>query len=1252
MTQTAATKVKTPTIPSIGILTQVQKRDGRIVPFDASRITRAITLAMEAVKEGDLKNDPPRVSEAVMRELQKKYASGGTPDIEGIQDVVEEQLILMDFPKAAKAYILYRHKRAEVREKAQKVPAPVKKLVRDSKKYFSNPLAEFIYYRSYSRWIDAEGRRETWIESVRRYIDFMRENLGKDLKDEEYEELRTAILKQEAMPSMRLLWSAGHAARVTNVAAYNCSFIAPTRLEDFAEIMYLSMCGTGVGFSVESQTAQQLPQIKMQSGDMPAGGLPIYTIEDSKEGWANALTHGLKTWYSGKDVEFDFSKLRPEGARLKTMGGKASGPGPLRDLMAFARRKVLARQGKRLSNLDVHDIICKIGDIVVSGGVRRSALISLSDSDDIDMRFAKDGQFYIKDPQRSLANNSAVYMEKPTTTQFMEEWLALAKSGSGERGIFNRGGLKHQVPARRWKVLKHTMVPPEAPPGTNPCITGGTLVYVADGRGHVPIQQLAREQKDVPVFCLDANNKMAIRYMRNPRVTGNHESVYKITLDDGSVIKATSDHKFRLKSGDYRKVKDLVRGDSLEIATRFEASIKDVFPEANARSQNYWWVNQGKARNSTEHRLITEFYYNTKIPKGWVVHHRDRNAQNNHPENLEIMTKENHDRLHSDEMKGDKNPMRKAHNEWSERQWEEYRLKHSVNNRGEKNRNFSGVTDDMLRMHAIKLTQHLGRRFSNRDWMLYAKEVGLPQFFSKWRRDHLGGVLGFAKEAARRLGLDFIEADPRVVASYDRYTAQGYNCGIINGQLVILKKCEVCGASFETNSAHREYGVCSISCGLKRMWSNPSFKHELIARIHGAHRKRKNDMKEAQAKIYSDLKFALGRDPLKKEWIDACSRNNISSEIARTSSPFRKYQVLKEYSELYNHKVMSVEWCGYEDVYNGTVDEFHNFFVGGFESKTKNNKKKFVYLNNLQCGEIILQSKQFCNLTEVVARADDTEETLLRKMRLATILGTYQATLTNFPYLSRDWTRNCNEERLLGVSITGQWDSPAVRNPETLKKMREESIRVNKEYAARFGIAPSTSITCVKPSGTVSQLVDSSSGMHPRHAKYYIRRVRISATDSLFHMLKDQKVPYKPEVGQAVGSANTYVIEFPVKAPSTSTTFRDDLSALDQLEHWKTVKENYTEHNPSVTVSVGDKEWLDVAHWLYGNWDTIGGLSFLPREDAVYQLAPYEEITEAEYKKMKESFPDIDFSQIVLYEKSDETEGAKELACVSGVCEV
>ncbi len=226
-----------------------------------------------------------------------------------------------------------------------------------------------------------------------------------------------------------------------------------------------------------------------------------------------------------------------------------------------------------------------------------------------------------------------------------------------------------------------------------------------------------------------------------------------------------------------------------------------------------------------------------------------------------------------------------------------------------------------------------------------------------------------------------------------------------------------------------------------------------------------------------------------------------------------------------------------------------------------------------------------------------------------------------------------------------------MRNPELLRKLKEEAVEVNKIYAERFGVNPSTCITCVKPSGTLSQLVDAASGMHPRHSKYYIRRVRISASDPLWKMLKDQKVPYHPEIGQIDGLATTYVLEFPVKAPEGAIC-RNDLTALDQLEYWKTIKLNFTEHNPSVTVSVGEDEWIAVANWLYNNWDILGGLSFLPREDYVYSLAPYEAITEERYNDLAANFPEIDYSQILAYEKDDETYGSRELACTAGQCEI
>jgi ribonucleoside-triphosphate reductase len=757
------------------LVRQIQKRDGSIAPFDIKKIVSAIHKAMIASGGGQVE-DAERVAHKVYADLARitRQYDHFTPTVEGIQDIVEKGLILCEYTKAAKAFILYREERAKLRAMGVHVPPRVKELTEASKKYFRNPLGEFVYYRSYSRWIPEEERRETWIETVDRYISFMREHQGGMLEAEEYEELREGILNQEAMPSMRLLQFAGKAARTTNVCAYNCSYIAPESFQDLAEIMYISMCGTGVGWSVESANVQKFPQIKMQNGKR----LPTYVIPDSKEGWADALALGMKVWADGGDVEFDYSALRPAGARLTTMGGKASGPEPLRRLLVFTREKMFARQGRRMRNIDVHDIICMIGDCVVAGGVRRSAMISLSDLDDTDIRGAKSGTFYVKEPQRMLANNSAVYMQKPSNVEFMEEWMSLMKSGSGERGIFNRGSLARTLPERRVKILK-------------------------------------------------------------------------------------------------------------EYGTYFDPS-------------------------------------NTMI-------------------------------------------------------------------------------------------------------------VG-----------------------------------------------------------------------------------------------------------------------------------PIGTNP---------------------------------------------------------------------------------------CGEIILQSKQFCNLSEVVARKEDTEDDLLRKVRLATILGTYQASLTNLPYLSKEWKEHCERERLLGVSITGQWDCPAVQNGAVLNRLREEAIRVNQIYAERFGINPSTCITCVKPSGTLSQMVDCASGMHPRHAEYYLRRVRIAATDTLFKMLKDQGVPYHPEIGQSVENATTYVLEFPVKAPEGSI-FRDSISAIDQLEYWKLVKENYTEHNPSVTISVGDDEWIAVGNWVYKHWDIVGGLSFLPRDNHIYPLAPYEVIDEAKYSELAKRLEHVDYSKIITYEKTDELDVKKELACAAGVCEV
>ncbi|MFA6270112.1 MAG: ATP cone domain-containing protein [Candidatus Paceibacterota bacterium] len=742
---------------------KVQKRDGSMADFDFERIVVAINKAMMASHEGSLP-EARMVANKVLADLvriSKKYKNF-VPTVEGIQDSVEKELMFSEYVNTAKSYIIYREERTKVREQNAMIPQEVKNKIAESSKYFVSSYQEFIFYQFYSRWRDELGRRETWVEAIDRFMEFMKENMGSKFTIAEYTEVRDAILNQEVCPSMRLLWSSGKAARNTNVTAYNCAYIAPVSWRDLSEIMYVSMCGAGCGFSVEPENVGKFPQIVKQTGKMA----PKIVVADSKVGWCESFVSACKAWEEGFDVEIDYSKVRPAGAKLQTMGGRASGPAPLMELMQFTRGKILAKQGRRLSTLDLHDIICQIGLIVVAGGVRRSALISLSAFDDKEMRDAKSGAFWQTNGQRSMANNSAVYESKPSAEEFLEEWTALVTSHAGERGIFNRGGLESQLPARRWEQLKDAKQP-----GMNPC------------------------------------------------------------------------------------------------------------------------------------------------------------------------------------------------------------------------------------------------------------------------------------------------------------------------------------------------------------------------------------------------------------------------------------------------------------------------------------------------GEIYLQSKQFCNLTSIVIRPKDDMESLKRKMRIATLLGTYQATLTDFEYLSKEWKENCEKEQLLGVSLTGYYDNKIIRNDQNLRTLRDEAIKTNKKYAKRLRVNESTAITCVKPHGNSGQLLGVGSGMHTWYSNYYIRRVRISANDPLLKLVENQGVPVKPEVGYSTSNASTMVLEFPCKAPEGAMTNKD-VTALEMLEEWKRLKVNFTEHNPSATIHVGDDEWIAVADFVYKNWDIVGGLSFLPRNNHVYQLAPYEEITKEEYEKRLKMLGHIDFSKLLLYEKHDQTIGAKEAACVGGTCEV
>ncbi|MBI2097449.1 MAG: hypothetical protein HYT46_00730 [Candidatus Vogelbacteria bacterium] len=1099
---------------SVRLLKEIRKRDGAIVPFDETRIVNAIWKAMRASGEGG-ESEARRVASAVvkdLRQLVKNTSRDFLPTVEGVQDFVERQLILHNFVKTSKAYILYRQRRSELRREKGEVSKEIRDLTAQSKEYFRNQLSEFVYYSTYSKWLPEKNRRETWVETIDRYLDFMRGHLGDKLAETEYLEVRDYLLNMKALGSMRLLWSAGPAAKKSNVCAYNCAYVAPSKWQDFAEIMYVLMCGTGMGFSVEHQTVELLPIIKRQNGDK----VSRFVIPDSREGWADALAHGLETWASGQDVEFDYSKIRPQGSRLKTMGGRASGPEPLRRLLEFARQKMLNRSGRRLSTIDVHDIICKIGEVVVAGGVRRSALISLSDLDDSDMQEAKNGQFYLMHPERSMANNSAVYNEKPALSDFLNEWLNLVKSGSGERGIFNRGSLRSQLPARRWKVVapeKHSTDP--WVPGTNPCVTADTWVMTADG---------ARQVSDLVgrSFAVLINGQP---HRSNGFFRTGRKEIFTLRTEHGFSLKATADHQILTVSYRSRKVRRTVWKAVKDLQTGDEIVLHN-------HQNGTGWNGSG-----------TEL-------EGWLLGN----------------------------LLGDGN----------------------IEKSGKANLDYWGIDRPVMMNYAVAAVK---------------SEVGA-------RNDLTGHMArtGYARVGSMSLG--------RLAAHYSlayehKVVTEEIERGSSDFYRGFLRGWFDADGSVQGNQV-KGVSVRLSSCSIENLLAG----QRMLARLG------------IISRLYENRRLAANHELM----ISGSNLAVFAERINFTSGAkmAKLAEIISHYRRSFNREAFSSPLVS---MVPGGETEVFDCQVPGVNAFDGNG----LYIHN--CGEIILQSKQFCNLSEVVARTEDTEDTLLEKVRVATILGTFQASLTDFPYLSREWKKNCEEEALLGVSITGQWDAKALRRPNTLRKLKEVAIETNRKYAARFGINPSTCITCVKPSGNGSQLFDSSSGMHPRHAPFYIRRVRIESHNPLFQMLKDMGVPHHPEVGQDPAAATTYVLEFPVKAPKGSV-YRDDLSSLDQLEYWKIVKENYTEHNPSTTISVSEDEWLRVANWVYENWDIIGGLSFLPRTEHVYRLAPYEAISEEQYNEMVRIFPEIDFAKLVLYEQEDSTTGAKELACVSGVCEI
>ncbi len=1177
--------------------TTITKRDGREVEFEVGRIENALTRCFASFGRRP-HTHVAELAQRVVNIIAAKHT--GRPSVEEVQDTVEMVLQAAGEFEAAKRYILYRAEHAKEREH-RPVPDAVRQAFAQSEKYFPTPLQKFQFFDKYSRFDYDLGRRETWIETVDRSVSFLRELSENKLDTPTYERIRSAILEMRSMPSMRLLAMAGPAARRTNVAIYNCSYMPVDSIDSFVEALIISMSGCGVGFSVESNYVEQFPRIKRQSGAAPIS----YVVEDSAEGWAEALRFGLQTWFDGGDVHFDLSQLRPAGAPLRIKGGRASGPEPFRQMLDFCRSRVLSRQGSFLRSLDAHDMMCSVGNAAVSGGVRRTALISLFDYDDTEMRQAKDGDFDRDNSQRWNANNSAVWPARGLTQlEIVQQVLDMVSSGRGEPGIFNRQSAIDMRPERR--------KPAEF--GTNPCVTGDTWIAVADGRGRVQIRDLVEQDRDIDVYTVK-DGELVVRAMRNPRKTGTNVPIYRVTFADGSHIRVTPNHKFHLTNGTFVEAVNLKPNDALTSMT----AISLGYNKENKRNiadydhpKTYRMLQFGSMQRS-EHRFLYKHYAGVDVTGSDVhLHHKDFNSLNNSMDNLQLVTAEEHAELH--DVSGMRNPRAIA------------------------------ISNEELEQRIKSYIQQLGYRPSVADYIVYAKANGLPQSFQAYRQDYFGGAV---QEALNRLALELGIEQPKYAKKQLRTTELPIHYK--DNVAYVTKVCEYCSNSFEVPFKQREAATCSYSC-VNRLYFQKNGTEVRRLQMLAGHSKRKSLRRDQQISLYNDLVVALNRHPMKDEWVDACKQSGISPEISRVSSPFRYWSQLQEAAAIANHRVVSVAPDGYEDVYNGTVDDTHTYFSIGCE-RNRNNRTEMSYVLSKNCGEILLRSMEFCNLTAAVARADDTYETLREKVEVATIIGTIQSMGTHFPGLRPEWKENCEEERLLGVDITGQMDSLVAQDPEVQRRLKQVAIDVNKEYAAKLGINQSVSITCVKPSGNSSQLLNCASGLHSRWAPYYVRNVRVSTHSPIYKVLRDAGVPMDPENGQTRADATTWVVHFPVKSPDGAIT-RNSRSAVEQCNYWLQNKLNWTEHNPSCTITYKPDEVLDLMKWIWENREVIGGMAFLPSFDANYAQLPYAEISQEEFEKLAAEFPPIDFSKVYRYEEEDLTNAASELACSSGACEV
>jgi len=928
---------------------------------------------------------------------------------------------------------------------------------------------EYIARSRYARFLPEKARRETWEETVDRYCDYFA------ARDEKFPKalVKSSIFNLEVMPSMRALMTAGKALDRDNLAGYNCAYIAVDDPRAFDECLYALACGVGVGFSVERQAIAKMPIVSEEFHKSNT----IIKVRDSKIGWATALRELVSLLYAGQIPGWDLALLRPAGAPLKTFGGRSSGPQPLHELFENMTRLFMNAAGRKLTSIECHDAMNYIATTIVVGGVRRSAQISLSNLSDERMRNAKTGQWWIDNPQRALANNSAAYTEKPDIGVFMDEWKSLYDSKSGERGIFNRQSAIKKMKSigrRDWKKYE------DMTGGANPCCFSGDMKLLTDA-GYKTFAELS-SLHDFNIISKDGT--VAVGKVWS---VGEKETV-KLNVSVGEAFISTPDHEYETTTGGFIEAQFL-KGHRLMP----HYTLKEIPTNERDFKAGFIFGDAALSRIDSNTHLGLEVYI------------------------------------------GDKD--------------------------GELIKYFGKPVD---------------RKVYSRDAMQIAVDYNLP-----------------AAVTSNRTLKNVDVTDDFMMGLY---SANG--CVIKSGKRV----------AFKTTS--------KVLSNEVRLWLES-----------------KSIMSYITTNKTKSVTFKNGEYQCKESYdVNIVGLSNLINFAKHVSFIHGYKQKLLHYIILESSpKVISVVKNGVVEVYDFNEPHMHIGVVNG------------MCVHNC---EIFLRSCGLCNLSEVVIRYNDTLETIKKKIEVATIIGTYQSTLTTFRYLRNVWKKNADEERLLGVSLTGIMDHPVLsmvsdEAKSWLVEMRSHAIAVNKEWADKLGINQSVAVTTCKPSGTVSQLVDSASGIHGRYSDQYIRTVRSDKLDPIGIFLKSEGVSCEDD---AMKPEKTWVFSFPIKSPDTAR-IASDISAIEQLEHYLMFYKNWAEHTVSISVYVREHEWLDVGAWVYKNFDDVGGISFLPYSGHSYAQAPYQPINLEQYEQAVLNHPKIDWSKFAVNEYEDNTVGSQTLAC-------